>query len=238
MKPSMPEKEKIFLSRREILTAIRIDFSQYPPQHDLFKRLCPIIFGDAVNVRNDWRQEGVWISSQNKTPHRFLSWQALGDYLYEALRSSMIPLEKLSKISGMVLQIPAFVGYETENGEPGIWVEMDMQDLRCRQCGQCCLNLNYHNECTREDYEVWRKLGRTDIMDWVGMADENGKSVPRHIWVYPGTNLYARVCPWLKKTDGINSYTCLIHDVKPEICRQYPGTRKHAFMTGCPGFET
>ncbi|WP_243545421.1 hypothetical protein [Pseudodesulfovibrio tunisiensis] len=27
---------------------------------------------------------------------------------------------------------------------------------------------------------------------------------------------------------------CSIHDYKPEICRQYPGSRKHAAMTGCP----
>jgi Fe-S-cluster containining protein len=32
-----------------------------------------------------------------------------------------------------------------------------------------------------------------------------------------------------------NRYRCTIHDIRPTICRQYPGSRKHARMTGCRG---
>ena len=38
-------------------------------------------------------------------------------------------------------------------------------------------------------------------------------------------------------TKPIIRSVCTIQDVKPGICRQYPSSRKHAVMTGCPGFQ-
>jgi len=33
------------------------------------------------------------------------------------------------------------------------------------------------------------------------------------------------------------SYLCRIHDVKPEQCRKYSKSRKHAEETGCKAFD-
>lgn len=48
-------------------------------------------------------------------------------------------------------------------------------------------------------------------------------------------NRIAKTCPWLKRLPDRDRYACRIHDVRPSLCRQYPGTRKHARMTGCGG---
>lgn len=53
----------------------------------------------------------------------------------------------------------------------------------------------------------------------------------------PGKNQLADTCPFLKKIPAENRWVCKIHDIKPAICRRYPVSRKHAVMTGCPGFD-
>jgi Fe-S-cluster containining protein len=40
-------------------------------------------------------------------------------------------------------------------------------------------------------------------------------------------------CPWLRKLPNQDKYICRIHDLKPEHCRAYPKSRKHALKTGC-----
>ncbi|OQY08333.1 MAG: hypothetical protein B6I22_00910 [Desulfobacteraceae bacterium 4572_123] len=50
-------------------------------------------------------------------------------------------------------------------------------------------------------------------------------------------NMIHRSCPFLKKIPSENRRLCAIHDIKPAICRQYPVSRKHALITGCPGFD-
>ena len=44
-------------------------------------------------------------------------------------------------------------------------------------------------------------------------------------------------CSWLRKLPNQDKYICRIHDVKPEHCRAYPKSKKHALKTGCRGFE-
>jgi uncharacterized membrane protein YhaH (DUF805 family) len=60
---------------------------------------------------------------------------------------------------------------------------------------------------------------------------------PLLFWVIPGTNEFAPSCPFLKRGGSPHQWICSIHDVKPDICRNYPVSRKHALMTGCPGFD-
>jgi Fe-S-cluster containining protein len=41
-------------------------------------------------------------------------------------------------------------------------------------------------------------------------------------------------CPWIfPEPDGRT--TCTIHELKPALCRDFPGSGKHARLTGCPG---
>ncbi|MFW6333199.1 MAG: hypothetical protein ACOC23_07845, partial [Thermodesulfobacteriota bacterium] len=59
----MSEKERIFLTREEALSAILTDLRQYRPQKGLFMNLCADVFGRDTLVVDDHRREGLWMSS-------------------------------------------------------------------------------------------------------------------------------------------------------------------------------
>ena len=101
-------------------------------------------------------------------------------------------------------------------------------DYRMRLADQCRVGI---------DVQRWREQGRTDILKWAGTAaDPSGQTVYR-MWVSPGTCRVAEKCPFLIRVPHENRWKCGIQDTKPQICRSYPMSRKHALMTGCPGFE-
>ena len=116
-----------------------------------------------------------------------------------------------------------------------VWVDTGMADFTCLRCGHCCRTLDYRDGCSVDDYRRWQALGREDILAWVGVVGQEGRIKAVRIWMEPGTNRYAEVCPWLGKTKDPKRFRCTIHEVRPMICRQYPGSRKHARMTGCRG---
>jgi hypothetical protein len=82
----------------------------------------------------------------------------------------------------------------------------------------------------------WQDLERTDILDWVGIVRHNWQ---RHRLSYlddagnqsstPGSAHGLKSCLTGTAT-GAPSMS-----IRPTICRQYPGSRKHARMTGCRG---
>ena len=55
------------------------------------------------------------------------------------------------------------------------------------------------------------------------------------VWLDPETGEDVDRCPWLQELTDTGKYSCGIHDVKPDICRDYPVSREHAERTGCPG---
>ena len=97
---------------------------------------------------------------------------------------------------------------------------MPPNGFKCKQCGNCCLNLTgAFQACASEaDIRRWEEAGRD-------------------IWVNPRTGDDVARCPWLRKVPGADKYSCRIHDVKPDHCRRYPVSRKHAERTGCGGFD-
>jgi Fe-S-cluster containining protein len=127
---------------------------------------------------------------------------------------------------------------DPQTGCRGICIETGMESFYCRQCGRCCRTLDYHSGITAEDVASWQESGRADILEWVGVTRSNCLVPVYRIWVTPGTNQLAEVCPFLKRQSSENRWLCRIHDVKPKICREYPVSRKHALKTGCRGFET
>ena len=144
--------------------------------------------------------------------------------------------EHLARICSQVFGVHACAGSGPEpDACPGIWIDTDMANFSCTQCGHCCRTLNYHDGCSVDDYQRWQDLGRSDILDWVGVVRQHGQVTACRIWLTPGTNDFAETCPWLTRSPDPNRYVCTIHDVRPTICRQYPGSRKHARMTGCRG---
>lgn len=47
-------------------------------------------------------------------------------------------------------------------------------------------------------------------------------AVSDEFWVNPDTGEKLQTCPWLHDLQGQGIYTCSIHDIRPEVCRDYP----------------
>ena len=107
----------------------------------------------------------------------------------------------------------------------------------CCQCGHCCINVSgaFSACATDADIERWEVAGRDDILAWVDPIAIGDECV-YDIWVNPETGEDVARCPWLRKMRGQESFVCRIHDLKPDHCRAYPTSRRHAEATGCPGF--
>lgn len=233
----MTEKDSLFLTIDQAVNAVCLDFHQYGPQMLLFCEIMPLISGGRTVVKEDIRKNGAWISVSGQKHMRWMQWAQLVDHLCASLKNADISPELLASVCARVFQARAYPEIDPGSGRQGIRIETGMERYHCRQCGRCCRVLDYRNELTEADVQTWREQGRTDILKWVGVfRGENGKTVYR-IWMIPGTRKMADTCPFLKKIPSQNRWVCKIHQVKPAICRQYPVTRKHALMTGCPGFD-
>ncbi len=230
-------KDTVFLTRKEAIDAVRLDLKNYPPQPILLRRLAHLVFGDDRIVSEDSRQGGLWVRPAGKRKAVLLHCEALPESILAELGSQSIPLKTLVAVCGCVFQEKARPK-TGEGGEAGgVILETGVENFKCRQCGRCCRVLDYHRELTMEDYRLWQELGRKDILKRVKVIRRKAEIVGFRIWMDPATKEILPTCPWLKKDSEHNRYFCLIHDVRPRICRQYPGTRKHARMTGCQGFE-
>lgn len=107
------------------------------------------------------------------------------------------------------------------------------EGFSCKQCGNCCLNLDGYYTCaTKNDIRMWEENGRNDILRWV---DKVGDGI-YDIWINPRTGDDVSRCPWLRKLPQHEKYICRIHDMKPEVCKDYPISKNHAEVTGCKGW--
>jgi Fe-S-cluster containining protein len=114
---------------------------------------------------------------------------------------------------------------------------MTQRVFHCRQCGHCCMNLSdaFATCATEADVRRWAAAGREDILARVEPI-VLGEARVYDIWVNPKTGEDVSRCPWLRKVRSAELYVCRIHDLKPDHCRRYPRSRKHAAETGCPGY--
>ncbi len=117
--------------------------------------------------------------------------------------------------------------------------DMPPNDFKCKQCGSCCLNLNdaFETCASEEDILIWEKEGRVDILEWVDPIPLGDDQFVYDIWISPKTGDGVPRCPWLRKLPKREKYICRIHEAKPQHCREYPRSRKHAEETGCRGFK-
>lgn len=222
------------------MDAIRIDFNRYPAQTRLFIDLCPLLLGPEITVSEDFRGNGLWMASPGVRRSRKMqktSPRELADRLTRKLETRPPPPAVLADLFSKVFDVPAWPGRDAGDRMEGIWVDTQMSDFHCLQCGRCCRELEYCHQLLEKDYVNWAEAGRTDILEWVAVHRRCGKIMSFSIWIVPGTLTFAVECPWLRKADIDGIWRCDIHDVRPEICRQYPGTRKHARMTGCSAFS-
>lgn len=232
----MPDKESIFLTVNQAVDAVCLDFQQYDPQVLLFCEIIRLISDGRAVMRGDTQKNGAWISAAGRTNMRWLDGPGLVRYMCQTLAETQWKPDLLAAVCRRVFQTTALAAEDPRSGRFGIRIYTGMEGFRCRQCGQCCQCLDYHDQVTVGDVAAWRESRQTEILDWVGVfKDRDGREVYR-VWVIPGTTRLAETCPFLHKVSTQNRWVCRIHSVKPGICRNYPVSRKHALMTGCPGF--
>jgi Fe-S-cluster containining protein len=212
--------EHVFLTPEEAVEAVRMDADLYGPQDDLWAGLLRLLAGRSrAGPQGEGVRGGGWLPPPGK----------LADAACSRLTSCAADLVTLAAALALVFETSAAPGTGPD-GEPGIYVATGMDRFSCQRCGHCCRTLSFHAECDLEDIERWRQAGRDDVLAWVG----GGGDGPGMLWVRPGTGLLTEECPWLV-ADPDGRYTCTIHGLKPNLCREFPGSSKHARLTGCPG---
>lgn len=231
----MNGEEKIFLTQTQAIHAVHFDFNQYGSQFDLFQELLPIISDNKIIAAKDGKNSCMLIIRGHKSKTQHMRNNDLGDYLFNTLNEKLFPLSIIAIVCSKVFRTKSWVGTDNASGIDGIWLKTEMAHFKCRQCGNCCQNLKYHNECSENDYKQWKALNRKDILEKIISIHSDSQPPQFKIWKKPGTNRFYEKCPWLKPSGFKARYECRIHDFKPEFCRQYPLTRKHAMMTGCKG---
>ena len=230
----MTKKEKKFISFSKAIQEILDDSRLDPKQYDLFAKVyVSLAGGEAIPGEEEcppfgFKYGGIWYRPDFSKEKVFHSLQEFHDLLVQAFISKSPSNEDVSKIYRTVMGVKAYVG----NGpgvDAGIWVETEMENFRCIQCGQCCLELSdaYSTTAYEEDMDRWEKERRWDILDYVVGSD---------LWISPRTGQDVTRCPWLRKLPKKNEYICRIHNTKPRQCRDYPKSKKHALQTGCRGF--
>lgn len=230
--------ESVFLTLDQAVEAVCVDFRQYGPQLLLFCEVLRLISAGKTRLRPDTRKKGVWISVCGRKNMRWLEGGDLVAHLCGALARARLDPAKLAAVCARVFQTRAFPAVAPETGRAGVRIETGMHAFSCRQCGRCCRFLDYRNEVSAADVAHWQAMGRSDILHWVGVYRRKGAQPVYRIWVDPATGRAAAMCPFLTSDPPGKRWVCRIHDAKPEICRQYPTSRKHARMTGCPGFDS
>jgi Fe-S-cluster containining protein len=66
---------------------------------------------------------------------------------------------------------------------------------------------------TPRDLQRWREAGRLDLLDRVNRLG--------WIWVDPQTRQPLTTCPHIDRSDP-EHVRCAIHEIKPDMCRDYP----------------
>lgn len=230
------EKESIFLTTKEALEAICIDFRQYEPQILLFCSILGLISKNTIRFKHEHGRQGLWVSQEGRSNMRWLEGCELIDFMCAAIDRTQWNSELLTAVCSRVFQSRARPGVDPKSGRNGLTIETQMELFACRQCGRCCRVLDYQHEVTEDDVRRWKAAGRVDILEWVETISRDGAEPAYRIWVEPRTRQRAATCPFLKKDPASNRWQCRIHADKPRICRNYPVSHKHAVMTGCPGF--
>jgi Fe-S-cluster containining protein len=84
----------------------------------------------------------------------------------------------------------------------------------CMACGVCCEQFGGYLHASKADLERWQLLGRDDLLALVSPFG--------WIWVDPLDGRRGAPCPFLQRIDE-QVVCCAIHDIKPDMCRAYPG---------------
>ena len=233
----MANKPSIFLTHREAIDAICIDFKQYDPQIMLFSEVLRLVTGDSLHLKREPGKNGAWINEPGHTTMHWMEGPELIAFMCDTIECADWTSDLMAAVSQRVFQSRILPEVDPVTGKPGIRIETHMEDFHCHQCGRCCRALDYHHEVTEADVTGWKSSDCRDILRWVEVTAGEDQQPAYRIWVSPKTGRLVTPCPFLKLDSTSNRWNCRIHDIKPGICRQYPVSRKHALMTGCLGFQ-
>lgn len=222
----MDEARWTFLTRSQVMDAVAYDFQQYGAQPDLFAALVQQIPGMDCCMEREGDRLFFHVSREDR-PALQIREEKMGFFLVHLMESLPLSLSNLADISRLTFQTAVVCGDSSDRR--GLWIAHGMDRFTCSHCGHCCRNLSYTRDCTREDILRWENAGRTDILSRI----KGSPSAGFEIWFDPGTGAFFDACPWLSGDD--RHQFCTIHEMKPDTCRQYPFTPKHAAMTGCRG---
>jgi len=234
----MNAENQIFLTPHEAIQALHEDFQQYDPQVLLFSEIITVVSDGRMVVQRETGKAGLWLHLPGKSKMRWLAANELIDFMCELVSQILPDIKKLAAICSRVFRTTAHLQHHPDTNKVGILLSTGMQDFVCKQCGHCCQTLIYHDSLSTADVKAWQRAGREDVLKWVGVFPKDGQDPVYRVWMKPGTREFIQGCPFLSKNPHGNSWHCRIHQVKPKFCRQYPLSRKHALMTGCPGFNT
>jgi Fe-S-cluster containining protein len=112
--------------------------------------------------------------------------------------------------------------------------------ITCQRCGRCCKEewWLWEGYASIQDIAGWIATRRYDILDWVDpVVDPCTHEIVFDIWISPRTHDDVSRCPWFRKQRGSDLYGCLIHDVKPIACREWPSNIADAQKIGCPACQ-
>jgi Fe-S-cluster containining protein len=174
-------------------------------------------------------RDGLWIKYQGN--EKFYYGTDLVDLFLDLLSSKSA--ETISRVYSEIEWVKASVAKHPKTSAIGLLIETEMEKFKCVQCGHCCLDLSdaYQTSVPESDIKRWRREQRFDILEWVGPFEGMDE-----IWISPKTGEFVNRCPWLRKLPKKSEYICRIHETKPEKCRNFPNSKRHALDNGCKGF--
>jgi Fe-S-cluster containining protein len=175
-------------------------------------------------------RNGLWIKSDSS--EQFYYGVDLVEIFIDLVNSK--PPEIIAEVYSKIERVTAKVAGHPKTDGTGILVETGMEKFECIQCGHCCLDLSDAYETSVPDSDVlrWERENRYDILDWV-----DSFSGVNDIWVNPKTSEPVDRCPWLRKLPKKEKYICRIHETKPDHCRNFPKSKRHAIDNDCKGFS-
>ena len=174
-------------------------------------------------------RNGLWIRFRGS--ENFYFGADLVDLFIDRLSSKTT--DTISDVYSAIHWVKSCVTNHPETGVIRLLIETEMEKFKCVQCGHCCLDLPdaYQTSALDSDIRRWKRENRTDILERIdtfgGLND---------IWINPKTGELVSRCPWLRKLPKKNKFICRIHETKPEHCRNFPKSKRHALDNGCKGF--
>jgi len=139
-------KSKKLLSFQEAIDEILNDLRLYPEQIDLFARIYSLLAGGQAVVGEEKcppfeiKSPGIWYQPASLKKRKFYSVQDFPELLKQAFISKKPDAVEICKIYSMVMDVKAYIS-PGPSDNVGIWVETEMDNFMCTQCGHCCLHL-------------------------------------------------------------------------------------------------